>query len=278
VVADSDDARTRLAPFLSRARAECPEVTATALSDEELVAYLARVRPLAELMAEESVHAGDLLLAAGCVAKCDAALAGFEKRFVPDLKQALRTVDGSAGFADEILQELRDRLFVAPADGEPQIVRYSGRGPLGGWLRVVAMRDAIGKRRKNWREVPVEAQLATFAAGGRTPEQEVAFKQHEAALQSALRAAVKAQPSRARALLRYYYCDGVGVEELGKIYRVHASTASRWLAQAREDILADTRKRLAAALAREESQVESMLGLARSLEVSLDTLLRTSLT
>jgi RNA polymerase sigma-70 factor (ECF subfamily) len=272
-VGETEDARTKLAPFLARARAECPEV---ALDDDAFVAYLAGVRPLAELAAVDKVHAGDLLLAAGCVKQLAPALAVFEERLVPELRAALRSVDSSAAFADEVLQELRDKLFVADGDSPPRLVRYSGAGPLGGWLRVVALREAIGRKRKNWREVPVEAGLATIAHAGRTPEQEVAYKQHQAALEAALRDAVRAQPSRARALLRYYYCDGVGVEELGKIYRVHASTASRWLAQAREDILADTRKRLAAALAREESQVESMLGLARSLEVSLDTLLRSS--
>lgn len=261
---------TAIAPFIARAKMECPEVV---LADDEFVAYLARVRPLAELAASDTVYAGDLLLAAGCAAKQPGALAAFERRFVSDLTAALRTVDANQSFVDEILQELRDTLFLGD---EPRIVRYSGSGPLGGWLRVVALREALGKRRKNWREVPVEAGLATVVAAGRTPEQEVAFQQNEGALQAALREAVKAQPSRSRALLRYYYCDGVGVEELGRIYRVHASTASRWLAQARDEILADTRKRLAAALKREESQVESMLGLARSLEVSLDTLLKSS--
>lgn len=65
-------------------------------------------------------------------------------------------------------------------------------------------------------------------------------------------------------------------QELGRIYRVHASTVSRWLAQAREAILLDTRKKLAAALAQSEGQVESLLGLTHSLEVSLNTLLRSA--
>lgn len=272
-MAELDDTRSKLAPFIARARAECPQVL---LADDAFVAYLASVRPLAELAALDKVHAGDLLLAAGCVQKLAPALELFEQRFVPDLRQALRTVDPSPSFADEILQQVRDKLLVGDGDAPARLSRYSGSGPLGGWLRVVALREAISKRRENWREVPAEAGLATLAHGGRSPEQDVAFKQHEIALQSALRAAVAAQPSRTRALLRYYYCDGVGVEELGKIYRVHASTVSRWLAQARDDIHSDTRRRLAEALRQNESQVESTLGLARSLEVSLDTLLRST--
>lgn len=267
-----DDAPTKLAPFMARARAECPQV---ALADDELLAHLASVRPLAELLAEEPSHAGDLLLAAGCLRRVDAALHLFEARFVPDLRQALRTVDPSPSFGDEILQRLRDKLLVGDGDSPPRLARYSGNGPLGGWLRVVALREAISSTRQHRREVPVE-QLVDLARTGRSPEQELAFKQHEAALTSALREAIAARPSRDRALLRYYYCDDVGVEELGRIYRVHASTVSRWLAAARDAILADTRKRLAAALRQGESQVESMLGLAGGLEVSLTSLLRSA--
>lgn len=259
--------------FLARARAECPEV---ALDDAAFIAHLEQVRPLAELAASTSVAAGDLRLAAGCVAGDPAALALFERRFVPDLRAALRTVDPDQSFGDEIVQRLRDKLFVSQGDGAPapRLLRYSGSGPLGGWLRVVALREAITARRHAWREVPLEAGFADAAHGARTPEQELAHREHASSFQAALRAAIAAQPSRSRALLRYYYSDGVGVEELGAIYRVHASTASRWLAQAREAILVETRRRLAAALAQSESQVESLLGLAKSLEVSLGTLLR----
>ncbi len=68
-----------------------------------------------------------------------------------------------------------------------------------------------------------------------------------------------------RTLLRYYYLDGVGVEELGRLYRVHASTVSRWLRSTREAILEQTRSQLAAMLVLKESEVESMLGLSGSL-------------
>lgn len=260
----------KLAPLIARARAEYPGIE---LSDDAFVAYLERVRPLAELQSLDALHAGDLLLAAGCVAKSDVALEIFEKKLVPELRAALRTVDPSPSFGDEILQKLREKLLVGE---EPRITSYAGTGPLGGWLRVAALREAISQRRSGWREVPVEDGLAAVPHGGRSPEQDIAHRQHAEVFQRALRAAVAARPSRDRALLRYYYSDGVGVEELGRIYRVHASTVSRWLAQARDAILADTRKQLAAALAQSEAHVDSLLGLTHSLEVSLDTLLRSS--
>src|SRR5260221_6854340 len=161
------------------------------------------------------------------------------------------------------------------ASNARRLARFAGTGPLAGWLRVVALRVAVDLRRKGWRELPVEDGLAKLAASG-TPQHALARAQHAAALRAALTAAVAAQRSRMRTLLRYYYLDGVGVEELGRLYRVHASTVSRWLSTTRDAILADTRHRLAASLALGESDVESMLNLSGSLEVSLDTLLRTT--
>jgi len=87
---------------------------------------------------------------------------------------------------------------------------------------------------------------------------------------------IASQPSRTRTLLRYYYSENVGVEELGALYRVNAGTASRWLAQARSAIFEETRRRLAEVLGASPSEIESHLGLVHSLDVSLGSLLRTT--
>jgi RNA polymerase sigma-70 factor (ECF subfamily) len=261
-----------LASLLARARVECPEPQ---LDDDHLVAYLEAVHgdDLATLDVDR-LHAGELRLAAACVRGDTAALAAFE-RYLDEQRAPLAAVDPAASFADEVIQTLRHKLLVADSGGPGRLARYGGTGPLGGWLRVVALRQALELRRKDWREVPVEDHLAVMAASpARTPQQELAHAEHAAMLRTALVDAVAQQPSRMRTLLRYYYLDGVGVEELGRLYRVHASTVSRWLASTREAILEETRKRMAVALARSESDVESMLGLTGSLEISLHSLLR----
>ena len=44
-------------------------------------------------------------------------------------------------------QRLRERLFVG-SDGEPaRLASYSGRGPLGTWVRIAAIRLALNLRR-----------------------------------------------------------------------------------------------------------------------------------
>jgi RNA polymerase sigma-70 factor (ECF subfamily) len=94
-------------------------------------------------------------------------------------------------------------------------------------------------------------------------------------LRAAMQSAIATLPARSRAILRLYYADGHGVEEIGRAYRVHASSVSRWLAKARSDILAETRARLMERLSASESQIDSFLAHAASVEISLDSILRT---
>jgi RNA polymerase sigma-70 factor (ECF subfamily) len=216
----------------------------------------------------------ELALVAACVRGDAAALDVLDRRYLRELVEPLRAVHPSPAFADEVVQLVRHKLLVGEDGAAPRLAAYAGTGPLGAWLRIVALRIAVDLRRKNWRELPADDGLARFAATAGTPQQELARAEHAAALREALSVAFAVQPSRARALFRYYYVDGVGVEALGKLFRVHASTVSRWLATAREEILAETRRRLASQLAIAESEVESMLYLSGSLELSIDSLLR----
>ncbi len=189
------------------------------------------------------------------------------------LAGAVRTVDRAN--ADDVLQDLRRRLFVADGSGSgPRVLGYRGTGPLGGWVRVAALRLAIDLKRSGWREVPIEEALIPDEPARAAANDPVRAHDH-AVIRSALRTAIAAQSSRTRTLLRYYYSENVGVEELGAIYRVHASTVSRWLAAARTEIFEQTRRELAAQLKASPLDVESHLGLAGSLEVSLGSLLRT---
>jgi RNA polymerase sigma-70 factor (ECF subfamily) len=141
-------------------------------------------------------------------------------------------------------------------------------------LRVSATRIALSLRR---REQPVAgdgddlAALLDPAAGA---DIRVLAARLGADLRAAMTAAIAAQPARTRAVMRLYYADGHGVEDIGKVYRVHASSVSRWLAKARADILARTRADLCTRLTASPSDIDSLLGHAASIEISVGSLLR----
>jgi RNA polymerase sigma-70 factor (ECF subfamily) len=215
----------------------------------------------------------DLYLVAAVVAGNTAALAAFDRMMTAELPPVIRTIDPSQDAIDETLQLLREKLLV-PRDGVLRIEAYSGHGPLGAWLRVSALRTALSQRRRARPELRPDDELAEIL--DLQPNAEIKVLSHELGgdLRAALRAAVAAQPARMRALLRLYYADGRGVEEIGRVYNVHASTVSRWLAKARADVLAHTRSELIARLRTSPSQIDSLLGHVASLEISLESLLR----
>ena len=256
-----------LQALVARARAEVPELDVDAAA---LAAHVAAVAPAAPL---DALHAGDLALACGCARGDAASLRLLEARHGAMLRAAAATVDRDPAFVDEVVQELRRRLLVADGETAPRILRYAGTGPLGGWLRVAVLRQAIDQQRRGWREVPLDEVLVPDPVA---PAGLDAARAHDhAVVRAALRAAIAAQSSRDRTLLRYYYGEQVGVVELGRLYQVNAGTISRWLARAREAIFAETRRQLAARLGAAPDDVESHLGLVGSLDVSLGSLLRT---
>lgn len=214
----------------------------------------------------------DLYLACATLAGVRAALAAFDRIVATELPPALRTVEADADAIDEVLQLLREKLLV-PVAGAPRLEAYSGHGPLAGWLRVSALRIALSRKRRRQPQHLAEDELAEILDLAPNAEVKVLAQQVGADLRAALRAAMAAQPARIRAVLRMYYVDGHGVEAIGRVYNVHASSVSRWLAKARADILAQTRAELVTRL--QTSQVDSLLGHVASLELSLASLLRT---
>lgn len=217
----------------------------------------------------------DLYLAAAVAAGHAAALAAFDRIMTAELPPVLRTIDPSPDAIDETLQLLREKLLV-PRDGVCRVEAYSGHGPLGAWLRVSALRTALSQRRRARPELRPDDELAEILDLSPNAEIKVLAQQLGGDLRAALRAAVAAQPSRMRVLLRLYYADGRGVEEIGRVYNVHASTVSRWLSKARADVLAHTRSELISRLHASPSQIDSLLGHVASLEISLESLLRTT--
>ncbi len=237
--------------------------------------YLARrvdpALPLAEAIAELAV--GDLYLASACAHGIPAAHAALESAYTGNLRAALGTLDSRPDFIAEVLQRLREKILVA-REGETKIESYSGHGPLGAWLRVVAMRTALSLRRQRQPEIGLDDELEGILDLAPNAEVRVIARELGADLRETLRAAVAAQPSRIRAVMRMHYADNRGVEDIGRVYNVHASSVSRWLAKARHEILVHTR---AALLAKQHSEasLDSLLGHVASLEISFESLLRT---
>src|SRR6185295_2269441 len=103
---------------------------------------------------EELVHAPfetiaalaleDLALALAAANGDAAAIEEIERTIVEPLPRTLSRLRPSPDLVDELRQELREKLLVGP---RPKLLEYRGRGPLGAWARVVALRLAHDRAR-----------------------------------------------------------------------------------------------------------------------------------
>jgi len=240
------------------------------VAPEVFAEHVASVAPAG--MATEGLHMEDLFLACACAQKNPRAMAAFEARFVPEVPSYVGQMDRSHAFIDEVSQKLREKLFVATEEaGRPKICEYTGRGPLGAWLRVVAVRIALNLRRRPRQTVETEGDRApVLRSPAPDPEIDYLKSRYKDEFREAFQATLADLSSDERNVLKLHYIDGLNIDEIGTAYRVHRSTVARWLAHSREKIMDETRKRLTERLKIQSSEVDSLLGLVRSqLDVSI---------
>jgi RNA polymerase sigma-70 factor (ECF subfamily) len=209
----------------------------------------------------EDLHVEDLYLACACLDGLPRALAAFDACHLGTVARQLARIDRSPWFADEVRQRLRERLLVGDADEPARLMGYSGRGPLGVWVKVAAVRLALNLRR-NQREVPLLRGDEPIVAAD--AELLLLRQRFRADFTAAFTLAVGTLTGGQRQLLRLHFLDGVSLGELAALERVDKSTLSRRLQAAREALLRDTERHLCARLRLDDAEVRSLIGLMRS--------------
>jgi len=237
---------------------------------EHLVEHVAACRQKGSLPA----HLGELILAFAAARGNPEAVRAFEDLVASDVASAARRIDPTPAFVDEVRQAVRVRLLVAEPDGAPRIAGYTGRGPLRAWVSVAATRVALQLARST-RSVPTPADvLEDVVSSEPDPELRHLGTLYRAEFRQALEEAIAALPERQRALLRLTYVDGLKLAQIGHLYRVHESTASRWLRKAVTAVADGARSRLVSRLSLSPSGVESVARMVRSqLELSIARIL-----
>ena len=234
-----------------------------------------------------ALRAADLYLACACASGDGSAVAVFESRYIGEVDVALSRMRLSAANLQEVRQLVRQRLFVPAAAaqlaaaaevaaGPPgaataaavsgKISEYSGRGDLRRWVRTVALRTCLNLLRKGKGEVLVgdEQVLANMAQTGDDPELAYMKQRYRGEFKQAFLTALGALSARDQSLLRYHHADGLNIDEIGAIYRVHRVTAYRWLEKAREALVAGIQQTLRERLRLDQGEFDSILRLIRS--------------
>jgi RNA polymerase sigma-70 factor (ECF subfamily) len=221
-----------------------------------------------------AAHASDVVLAWNVARGDPRALEQFEREIASEIAGAVRRIDRDAAFVDEVRQRVRVRLLVGDGDTAPRIASYRGTGPLRGWVAIAAMRVALNAKRDGRVGGAQDDVLADLVDREPDPELRHLKTLYRTEFREVLVAAIAALGDRERALLRMRFVSGLELAQIGKLYRVHESTASRWIAAALAAIGKDARARLVARLSVTPETADSVARMVASqLDLSIARLL-----
>ena len=270
----STDLDAVIRDIIESAQRACPSL---GLPSDVFVAYLRERCPadLPPVRALHQLHTADLYLACACARGDQGAFAMFDDRCLRCLDRVLLAMGFDAGTIDDVKQDIRSRVLVG--DGvRPRINDYSGRGNLRSWVRIMAVRQALQRRRRTHRErCGEDDKLLRHIGHAGDPELDYIKGIYRREFKRAFEAALRALPGRERTVLRQHYIDDLTIDQLGILYRMHRSSAARLVARGRALVLEATRAQLMSRLDVPSRDLDSILRLIQSqLDVSLRALLR----
>ncbi len=215
----------------------------------------------------QGIHLADLYLACACLHFDPLAWRELYRLHLSRVPQFVGRMDASRAFIDEVRQRLSAKL-IGDSDSPAKLALYTGRGPLGAWLRVAAIREAQNLKRRTKRMV--DANDVALKATAHDPEMHLLKHRLAVPFAECFQEVLATLSADERNVLRLHYLDGLTIEEVGKAYRVSRATAARWLASARQTILERTRAALGYKLGESAPRGESLLAFVGSqLDMSL---------
>jgi RNA polymerase sigma-70 factor (ECF subfamily) len=190
-----------------------------------------------------------------------------EREHLSRIREFAASVDASPAFVGELSQRLRARLLVGDGERPARIATYSGRGPLGGWIRVAAVRLARDIGRSERAEARRREQIEPAALD---PELGYLKQAYGPVVSAAVQDALAGLAAEPRALLKMHYVDGLTIEQVGTAFGKSRATSARMLAAARMALVDAIRERLSGAVGVRPDEVDSLLAFVRSrLDISL---------
>lgn len=261
-----------LVALLESGRAAWPDIQL----DEALFLQFVALRipagaPLADAL--EALRVADLYLACGCLRGDPAAVRSFQQTLYPTIAAALRRMDASFPYVEDVQQVVYQRVFMGTDDHPPRVAQYAGRGSLHNWIRVMAVRLAQNLLRARRRERSLgedEGDLASRLELDDGAELQQLKQLYRQDFNDAFRDALAGLQSRDRNLLRLRVLEGLTAERIAALHRVHRMTVSRWFSAIQAHLLQTTRRHLAERIGAEPEDVISLVRLLQSqIDVSI---------
>jgi len=263
------DLDRRLWALVAEGRAAWPDLPLDAKILVQFVAH--HLTPDMADAALDGLRPADLYLACACAQGMTAAINAFDRDYMREVDIALARMRIMAPRVADVKQLVRQRLFVGGGTtGAPtsagKIAEYGGRGDLRRWVRSVAVRTCLNDLRKGKREILVDDDqlIAQHAISQDDPEVEYMKRTYSNEFKVAFTEALTQLGPREQTLLRYHHVDGLNIDEIGAIYRVHRVTAFRWIEKAKELLVKATLDTLRTRLKLPADELDSVLRMIRS--------------
>lgn len=257
-----------LKEYVHAARSAWPDLV---FDDVEFVGYVGARADAAR--PPPHTHAGELLLTYACSRGVSAALAAFHRDYGPVIDRVLMHRKAAHHIADDARQIVQQRLLVG--DGEtgssPKIATYRGTGPLKSWVASAAATTLLMLyRTANRRREQPEDSAASSLGSQLEPELAYLKERYKGDVEHAIIDALEALGARDKTLLRLHLGERLNIDAIAAIYTVNRATAARWLAAARQSLMASSRERLRANLRLSDSECDSLVALVNSqIDVSI---------
>jgi RNA polymerase sigma-70 factor, ECF subfamily len=215
-------------------------------------------------------YASDLWISCACILGSREAAAAIRREHESAVRSTIHRVLDDPELARDVEQEVWNKILVGP---EAKIGGYSGKGPLGAWVRATAAHATVDVRRSlrvaGHRHIELDDRVADRLF---SPESELIRRRYREPFQLALGRAMAELSPKERAILRLHVVGQASIDEIGRAYRVHRATAARWIERACAHILDAVRRDLS----REHVKLteNELLSIARALESELELTLR----
>jgi len=204
----------------------------------------------------------ELFIACACAQKDPAAIAVFEGSYFPEIDAIVSRFSSLPVTVDDVRQRIRESVYLRDP---PALLGYDGRGSLRHWLRATVLHAVLNIASRENRENPTDAEFFEAIVDSSAAADDVYLKiACKKEFRDAFLRALEHLSHRERALLQYAFADGMNVDRIGAIFRVHRATAARWIANARQHLVDRTHAELATRLALAPNEVSSIVRAALS--------------
>jgi RNA polymerase sigma-70 factor, ECF subfamily len=231
----------------------------------EAFARCLRARGVALTAGWERLNADDLYLACACAQQVGDAIETFRREHGPAIEGFVSTVEHRPEAAKEIAEAILGEVLVGHPPAPPKLVGYSGRGPLRGWLRMIAVRRSHDEVRDRGRHRAVEERLFSEAIDASDdPDLVLLKRRYRADFLAAFRDAFDGLAAPAKALLRLHYGETLGLTAIAALKGWSRQGAGERIAEAREALMTRARELLQARLQLQESELGGLLRVLRN--------------